>query len=118
MADAVLSQRLLIGGAALAALFLVVLALVGGFLLLAEFVDRYRQTDTKQAAFLAGTLPEPTPVTAVIDTTPGINLAARDECERIWSMPAHEPADLDLNAGCDRLRAAIRDQQQKEAGDA
>ncbi|MGW2937638.1 hypothetical protein ACWDA7_38835 [Streptomyces sp. NPDC001156] len=51
-----------------------------------------------------------------IDTRPGINLADLDECERIWSMPAY--LDPGLAAGLDQLRAAVRDEQQQEGGQA
>lgn len=42
-------------------------------------------------------------------------IADWDLCELLWDMPAYDP-DADgpeLDAGCDRLRAAIRDEQQK-----
>jgi hypothetical protein len=48
----------------------------------------------------------------VLDVEPGIDLPLRDECELLYSLPARHP-------GPDRLRAAIRDQQQKgETNDA
>lgn len=71
-----------------------------------------------------GTAPEP-------DTEPGIDLALQDECELIWSMPAHDRATAQITegltnlfkalgppptaegSGWDRLRDAIRDEQQK-----
>lgn len=43
---------------------------------------------------------------AALDTEPGIDLALQDECELLWSIPSDSP-------GWDRLRAAIRDEQQK-----
>ncbi|NUS22722.1 MAG: hypothetical protein HOV92_00640 [Streptomyces sp.] len=36
--------------------------------------------------------------------------AQLDDLELAWSMPAYDP---ELNAGCDRLWDAIRDEQQK-----
>lgn len=108
MAHAVLTQHLLVGGAALAGLFLVVLLLVVGFVLLAMAVDRYRQTDAKQAEFDVTTRPAPAPTSAVLDTEPGINLALRDECDRIALASGLYDPD-----GLDRLRAAIRNEQQK-----
>src|SRR5690242_15269870 len=56
---------------------------------------------------------------AVLETEPGIDLAHQDECELLWDMPAYigrAPADDELAAGFDRLRAAIRDEQRN--GDA
>lgn len=47
------------------------------------------------------------------DNVPGINLADHDECELLWSVPAHTPRDPRLDAGCDRLLEAIRDEQHK-----
>lgn len=58
-------------------------------------------------------------VRALLETEPGINLADRDECDLIWSMPAFgtpDPHDPELAAGFDRLRAVIRDEQKN--GDA
>jgi hypothetical protein len=86
VADAVLSQRLLIGGAALGLLFLIVLALVGAFAGLAFFVDRYRQADAQVERILTETL---------------------------TTRPAPADDTRELAAGCDRLKAAIRNQQQK-----
>ena len=64
--------------------------------------DRERWTDTPAP-------PLPRRITPpVVDTRPGIDLGARDTCELLWDMPARHP-------GLDRLRQAIRDQQQKEA---
>lgn len=107
MAHAVLTQRLLVGGAALVGLFLVVLLLVVGFALLAMAVDRYRQTDVKQAEFTATTRPAPAATSAVLDTEPGIDLALADECALILAATTAQ------ETGWDRLRAAIRDEQQK-----
>ncbi|MGW5123226.1 hypothetical protein ACWEQ7_04020 [Streptomyces sp. NPDC004069] len=56
---------------------------------------------------------------AVLDTEPGINLAHRDLCERLWAMPAYDRSaaaltdDPDFAAGLDRLRRAVRNEQQK-----
>lgn len=113
MADAVLRERFVVAGAAIALLFLVVLVIVGCFLLLARAVDRYRRTDAKQADALAEQVVDPMPRTAIRDTEPGIDLALRDECDRILSAPS--PFD---EAGIDRLLAAIRDEPTGEAHDA
>lgn len=109
-ADAVSNAQFTIG-AALAG-FLVVASLLGVLVVVAGWrvirwaADRYRQADARQAAFLAETLePEPAPTRAVLDTEPGIDLALRDECDRILAATD--------NAGFDRLRAAIRDEQNK-----
>lgn len=45
------------------------------------------------------------------DNKPGAHIADHDECELIWSMPAFDP---DLDAGCDRLRQALRDHREEE----
>ena len=107
MADAVLTQRLLVGASALAGLFVIVLLLVGAFVLLARIVDRFRQANA--TCEQVGT--EST--RAVLDTEPGINLSLRDECDRILATPS--PFD---EAGAERLWAAIRDEQTGEASDA
>ena len=52
------------------------------------------------------------------DNVPGINLADQDECELLWSVPAHTPRDLEFDAGCARLLEAVRDEQNGEADDA
>jgi hypothetical protein len=49
-------------------------------------------------------------VRALLEAEPGINPGDQSECERIWSMPAYDP---DGTAGFDRLRQAVRDEQQK-----
>lgn len=48
----------------------------------------------------------PQPARAVLDTEPGVNLAAQDACELIWGMAPRDP-------GPERLKAAIRREQQK-----
>lgn len=111
MADVVLRERLVVAGAAVAALFLIVLLLVAAFVLLAHMVDRYRRTDAKQEEFLAQTLPELDVPVAVVDTRPGIDLALADECALI--LAATNEHEADLAAGLDRLRDAVRNQQQK-----
>jgi len=111
VADAVLNDRFGSGVAPLVILFLIVFGLVvfvAGCALLAKAVNRYRETDTEQAQAIADTVPELTTARGIRDTAPGINLAALDECELIWA--ASEYIDP---AGIQRLRAAIRDQQQK-----
>ena len=104
MADAVLRERLVVGAAALAGLFLVVLLLVVAFWLLATIADRLRQANATCEQILTETA-APAPTRAVRDTEPGINLADQDACELIWDMPALQPSAL-------RFRA-IRDEQQK-----
>jgi hypothetical protein len=115
MADAVLRERLLVGGAALTGLFLIVLALVGAFVALvgafvalAWLADRYRQADARIEQILTETLTPAAP-----DNKPGINLADHDECELLWSVPAHTPRDPDLDAGCDRLLDAIHEHRKE-----
>lgn len=70
----------------------------------------------------------------VRETSPGVDLGLADECALIYSMPAFAEAataidegladlferlgpppahDAELDSGCDRLRQAIRDEQQK-----
>ena len=44
----------------------------------------------------------------------GTDTALHDQCALIWDLPAHDP---ELEAGCDRLWAAIRDEQQNNKGD-
>ena len=46
----------------------------------------------------------------VVDTQPGTDLAVQDDLELAWSMDAYD--GLDLDAGLNRLRQAIREQQQ------
>jgi hypothetical protein len=77
-----------------------------------------RAADAERDRILFGTpaqpetpSPGPQPVPAAPDNEPGIHLAHHDECELLWAMDARNP-------GPDRLWAAIRNQQQKEAGDA
>lgn len=44
------------------------------------------------------------------ETEPGSAFALQDECELLWSIP--EYVDPEVEAGLERLRAAIRDEQQ------
>ena len=111
MADAVLNERFLSGVAPLAIAFLILFGLVvfvAGCALLAKAVQRYRETDAEQTRAIDDTVPEPTTARAIRDTTPGTNLAALDECELIWSA-----SDYIDPAGIERLRATIRDHQQR-----
>jgi hypothetical protein len=90
-------------------LFLTVLAVcvgIAGFALLAQAVTRYREADAQVEEILTDTLPGPAPLKAIRDVEPGINLALADECARLFNMPEREP-------GPERLRAAIRREQQK-----
>ena len=48
---------------------------------------------------------------AAPDNRAGLDVEAQDECELLWSLPAH--LGNDLEAGIDRLRQAIRDEQHK-----
>ena len=67
---------------------------------------RIKQADAQVARIYAETL-DAASKPAVLDTEPGINLGLQDECALIWSVPSPD------DAGFDRLRAAIRDEQQK-----
>ncbi|MFI8535432.1 hypothetical protein ACIGMX_34945 [Streptomyces aquilus] len=110
--DAVQQAQFTIGGAVLAGLFLIVCGLVLlGLCFWSVWcaVRRYRDTDAKEEAFLEQTLPAARPLTAAVDTEPGIDLSLRDECFRILSVP--NPYD-DPDA-VDRLLAAIHDESQK-----
>jgi hypothetical protein len=85
--------------------------LVGLVFVMCRLVSRYRRADQEKPPLP----PEPAMLTAVLDLEPGRNLALRDECQRLWSMPAYGEVDLDdLDARLDRLRAAIRDEQHKQ----
>ncbi|MFI1728227.1 hypothetical protein ACH40E_03100 [Streptomyces acidicola] len=53
---------------------------------------------------LLGTGPGP-------DERPGSDAELQDQLELIWSLPAHGP---DLDALCDRLRNAIRQQREED----
>lgn len=44
------------------------------------------------------------------ETEPGSAFALQDECELLWSIP--EYIDPETEAGLDRLRAALRDEQE------
>jgi hypothetical protein len=88
MADAVLRERLLVGGAALALLVLIVLLLVlivlllvAAFVALAWLVDRYRQADAR--------------------------------IEQILTETLTRRATPDLDAGCDRLLDAIHEHRKE-----
>lgn len=48
---------------------------------------------------------------AAPDNEADVHLADHDECELIWSMPEYDP---DLDAGCDRLRQAIREHREED----
>lgn len=110
VADAVLTQRLLVGGAAVAGLCLIVLLLITAFWLLASIANRLRQANAQCERILAEAA-EPAPTRAVLDTEPGVNLADLDKCALILAATnEHEAA---LEAGRNRLLAAIRDEQQK-----
>lgn len=87
MADAVLTQRLIVGGAALALLFLIVLGIVAVFLAAAKVDSIIRETHERADA------------AAVSDP---ITLADLDE----HAGAPHHP-------GLDRLRQAVRDEQNK-----
>lgn len=93
MADAVLTQRLLVGGAALALLFLVALSLVVGFWVLARVVKAYRSAD----------LDAPDTVDPVHVHDVGV-----------W-LDSYVISDPHLAAFRDRLQAAERDERRREA---
>ena len=99
MAGAVLNDRFVSGVAPLVIFFLIVFGLVvfiAGCALLAKAVHRYRDTDLDA--------PDLTDPVHPGDVYAWLNQRVAD--------------DPELAAGTKRLRAAIRDQQQKEAGDA
>jgi hypothetical protein len=52
-------------------------------------------------------------IPAAPDNEPGTNLADHDECELLWSVPAHTPRDPDFDAGCDRLLNAIHEHRKE-----
>jgi hypothetical protein len=52
--------------------------------------------------------------TGLADTTPGIDTGLQDACELIWDLPAYGTPAPDLDAFCDRLRDAIRNEQRKD----
>lgn len=106
--------------------FIVALLLTSAVLMLRWQIRRARAADTERDRLLFGPAEQPgapsleahwdedaqawtgspQPARPVLDTTPGIDLAARDECELLYSLPARHP-------GIERLKAAIRDEQQK-----
>lgn len=52
------------------------------------------------------------------ETLDGADLAAQvDDLELLWDVPAYQQPDPDLDAGCDRLWDAIRDEQQQGGTD-
>ena len=134
MADAVLTQRLLVGASALAGLFLVVLLLVVAFWLLARIADRFRRANATCEQIMTESV-APVPTRTIRDTEPGIDLGLQDECELLYAQRAYDHATATVHeglsrlfeqlgpppsdeaaydeAGFDRLRAAIRDEQQK-----
>lgn len=58
-------------------------------------------------------------VPAAPDNERGVRLDWADECALIYAMPAPKSADPELEAGCARMWAAIRNEQQKgETNDA
>lgn len=75
-----------------------------------------REEEARQAAWLATRIPDPAsmptvPVAAVVDTEPGFNLDLADEWDRI--LAATNDREAELEAGCERLRAALRDEKAK-----
>lgn len=62
--------------------------------------DRLAADARHYAAPLFGTGPDP-------DAEPGHDVVLQDECELIWSVPVIDPA------GLERLRTAVRDEQEK-----
>lgn len=67
MADAVLTQRLLVGASALAGLFLIVLGLVAAFWLLAYMVNHFREANATCEQIIAETVTEPVETPAALD---------------------------------------------------
>jgi hypothetical protein len=78
-------------------LLVAVFTLAGGWVV----VHKLRHASRRVTAALA--LVDP-------DRQPGTDTALHDTCALLWDLPAHNP---DLQAGCDRLWQAIRDEQQK-----
>ncbi|MEU5595709.1 hypothetical protein [Streptomyces sp. NPDC020298] len=109
-----LQTSVLIVKAAMIAVALVATLLAVGILIAVFFLCRlvrwYRNADQ------ADTVPDPRPPLphrtkpAARETAWGINLALRDQCERLYSLPPRHP-------GPDRLWQAIHDDQAKEADD-
>jgi hypothetical protein len=117
IADALQTGETVVDGAVLAVGFLSTIAaalFLGLVFVFFRFVSRYRRADQARRcarqAFIESPLPPTQPVRqvtpAVLDTRPGTNLAAQDECELIWDMAAREP-------GPERLWWAVRDEQQR-----
>ncbi|NUR03716.1 MAG: hypothetical protein HOQ47_12720, partial [Streptomyces sp.] len=105
--------------------FIVVLLLTLACLMLRWQIRRARAADAERDRLLFGPAEQPRaslgarwdedaqkwtsspqPARAVLDTEPGVNLAAQDACELIWDMAPRDP-------GPERLKAAIRREQQK-----
>jgi hypothetical protein len=78
----------------------VVVLIVGGW----TAVRLSRRADARAEATDAALAATPT-ARPVIETEPGFNLAEQDDLELLYSMPAY--------TGLDRLRDAIRNEQQK-----
>jgi len=87
----------------LAVLFLAIAAV--GVLLAVTLFAIYRWAERNEAPYYDGPDPDP---------RWGTDTALHDQCALIWDLPAHDP---ELEAGCDRLWAAIRDEQQNNKGD-
>jgi hypothetical protein len=96
---------------------IVTLLLTLAVLMLRWQIRHARTADAERDRILFGSTQQPEtpplspqPVPAAPDNEPGIHLADHDECELLWAMNARNP-------GPDRLWAAIRNEQQKGAGD-
>lgn len=114
MADAVLTQRLVVAAGALALLFLVVFGLLvclGLFALLGKATIRWRQT---RGAHDVG----PDSLRLLEDTAADITVYVAEDPDLWDAFGPHTPmpdltAHPDTNTGLERLRRAVRDEQQK-----
>jgi len=87
----------------LAAIVIAVLAAAG---LVWQHRRDHGKTDPRAEAITAASV-QPAPLTAVIDTQPGINLADLDECQLILAYTN------DLDEGCARLWDAINEHREE-----
>jgi hypothetical protein len=92
---------------------IVILLLTLAVLMLRWHIRHARTADAERDRILFGSTQQPEtpslspqPVPAAPDNEPGVHLADLDECRLLWDMPERHP-------GLDRLKAAIRNQQQK-----
>jgi hypothetical protein len=116
MADAVLTQRLIVGGAAVACLFLVVLAVLA-------LVGAALKVDSILRESRARRYDGPDTLRLLEDTDADITVCVAEDPD-LWDLfGPHAPIpdlsghpDFDPQVGFDRLRQAVRDEQQKGDG--